>query len=100
MAVSLRSVEFRAKRLTMRSEKPFDTIMKRLYAEIGSPDEAGAAKRLIEDVRDVASFTDAIRKATGTPPEQDVKDRFMIFQVRCRAFNVPRYQSLSISIAR
>jgi hypothetical protein len=99
MAISLKSVEFKATRITMRSEKPFDTIIKRLYAEIGSPEQTGAAKSLIEDVRDVASFTDAIRKATGTPPEQDVRDRFMIFQVRCRVFNLLRYQSLSISTA-
>lgn len=91
MAPGLKSVKFEAVRVTVHSEQPFDTVIENLYAEIGRPEQARVVKSLLADVRDVASFTNAIRKATGTPPEQDVTDRFMIFQVRWRAFNLLRH---------
>lgn len=80
MALSSKSVEFKAVRVTVNSTQPFDTIIDNLYSEIGSPEQAAVFKK--EDVRDRDTFTEAIRKATGTTPDQDVTDRFMIFQAR------------------
>ena len=93
MASSPRSVEFKAVRVTVHSTQAFDTVIKSLYSEIGSPEQAAVFKK--EDARDQDTFTEVIRKATGTAPGQDVTDRFMIFQARPMIFSLDRTCVLS-----
>ena len=66
----------------MHSTDPFDTIIARLCAEIGSPEQALAGLKDIQTARDRESFIETVKKATGTTPDQDIMECFMIFQVR------------------
>lgn len=85
MASSLTTVDFKAVRVIVHSTLPFDTIVQALYAEIGSPEQAGWFKA--QSRSNPEDFTEAVRKATKTAPGEDVTDHFMIFQVR-RPLNV------------
>jgi hypothetical protein len=81
MASKLQSADYRGVRITVHSTQPFDTIINKLYAEIGSPEQISVWNET-RSIRDQDAFIEAIKKATGTAPGQDVTDRFMIFQAR------------------
>lgn len=82
MASKPRNDDFKGVRVTVHSTNLFDTVITRLYSEIGRPEEALAGLRELMTVRDRESFIERVKKATGTTSDQDVMDAFMIFQVR------------------
>ena len=82
MGSKSRNDNYNGVRVTVHSTDPFDAIITRLYSEIGSPEQGLAGLNEIKTVRDRETFIDKVKKATGTTSDQDVMDRFMIFQVR------------------
>jgi hypothetical protein len=75
-----RKVAYNGIRVTVHSTRPFDTIMCNLYSEIGRPEQTSAWRELVKGPIDQKSFIEGVKAATGTRRDQDVMDRFMIFQ--------------------
>jgi hypothetical protein len=82
MASKSRNDNYNGVRVTVHSTGSFDAVITRLYSEIGSPEQGLARLNEIKTVRDRETFIDRVKKATGTTSDQNVMDRFMIFQVR------------------
>lgn len=86
MAPEMREIAYRGSRITVHSTQPFDSIMDKLYSEIGGPEEIGTWDEIDSNSTNKQSFVKAVKKATGTKARQQDADHFMIFQAR-------RYQS-------
>jgi hypothetical protein len=82
MAPELREVAYRGSRVTVHSTQPFDSVMAKLYSEIGRPKQASAWawQKIVKNATDKKSFIKGVKEATGTKAGQDVRDGFMIFQ--------------------